>query len=192
MCAARLVGGGQPAIDVELPDGITAHGEAEASAALTALLGRPIELRRADPRRAATYEIAADFEAEHDSELLHWSGPAGTFHDSARTRLSIAALADMRDWAPRRFRANVLVSGATTADLVGEVVTIGGVTVEVTKHIDRCVLVTPPNRAASVATSTCCARSTQRWTDASASVRWCSRAAASPSATASRSRPRFP
>ncbi len=130
-------------VAIALPDGTTTTGSgATTDDALSAWLGRAVTLRRATVDRAATYEIAADFEAEDSSELLHWSGPAGTFHDSTRTRVSIVAAAEIRDWAPRRFRMNVLISGPGSADLIGRTVGLGSAMLEVVKPVDRCVLTT--------------------------------------------------
>ena len=65
-------------VAIALPDGTGTIGTGPATdQALSTWLGRPVTLRRATTDRAATYEIAADFEAEDSSELLHWSGPAG-------------------------------------------------------------------------------------------------------------------
>ncbi|MEO5900803.1 MAG: MOSC N-terminal beta barrel domain-containing protein [Ilumatobacteraceae bacterium] len=146
--SARVVEAGA-GIDVAitLPDGVTVTGESQASTVLEDWLGRPVELRRASPEVAPTFEIAADFEAEHDSQLFQWSGAPGTFHDSTKTRLSFAALAEMRDWAPRRFRMNVLLSGPSSRPLVGHHVAVGSVEVDFTKHIDRCIIVTRPQPA---------------------------------------------
>ena len=111
-------------------------------------------------RSAGTFEIAADFEAEHDSDLLHWQGPEGTFHDSTRRRVSIAARHEMRDWSPRRFRMNMLTSGDSSAGLVGSEVHdrldgARGRQAGRSVHPHRRV----PSQAASSATSTCCGRS---------------------------------
>ena len=171
-------------VAIALPDGTGTVGTGSVTDdAVSTWLGRPVTLRRATTDRAATYEIAADFEAEDSSELFHWFGPEGTFHDSARTRVSIVALGDMRDWAPRRFRMNLLTSGAGSAEFIGCTVAIGSVVLEVVKPVDRCVLTTRPQPGGSGATSTCCARSTGRWPASSASARWCSPPAASPWAT---------
>lgn len=134
-------------VALTLPDGVTVTGEPKASRALADWLGRPVELRRASPEVAPTFEIAADFEAEHDSQLFQWSGAPGTFHDSTKTRLSFAALAEMRDWAPQRFRINVLLSGTSSLPLVGHHATVGTVGIDVVKPIDRCILVTRPQPA---------------------------------------------
>lgn len=128
---------------IHLDANVTLSGTGQATdAVLTDWLGKPVSLRRASGETATTYEIAADFEAEHDSQLFHWQGPEGTFHDSTKTRVSIATLAEMRDWAPRRFRMNVLVSGETSSQLVGTTVKVGGVVLDVVKPVDRCILTT--------------------------------------------------
>jgi uncharacterized protein len=128
---------------VTLPDHRRLHGTgSEVDAALSEWLGRSVSLRRASRDTPATFEIAADFESEHDSELLHWEGPAGTFHDSKRRRLTIAARAEMRGWAPPRFRMNVLTTGDSAAGLVGSTVKVGTVALDVRMAVDRCILTT--------------------------------------------------
>src|SRR5690349_2015 len=93
--ASASVADGQ--VLVHLDAGVTLTGTGSATdAVLSDWLGRPVSLRRATRDESATYEIAADFEAEHDSPLLHWQGPEGTFHDSARRRITIATRAEMR------------------------------------------------------------------------------------------------
>jgi uncharacterized protein YcbX len=62
----------------------------------------------------------------------------------ARTRVSIIAEEQLRDWDVRRFRPNVLVSGTTVADLVGSRLQLGEVELEVPGPIDRCAMVTRP------------------------------------------------
>ncbi|MGI8577652.1 MAG: MOSC domain-containing protein, partial [Nocardioidaceae bacterium] len=73
-----------------------------------------------------------------------WSGPARVWHDSTRTRVSIMSSASLRDWPVRRFRPNLVVDGAGEDDLVGRRIAIGAVVLDVTKRIDRCVMVTRP------------------------------------------------
>lgn len=138
---ARLVDGGEVAI--ELPDGsVTTDDEA-----LSEWLGRPVRLTRAAPGRHGRYEIAADFEDEASSEWLQWDGPDGTFHDSGRTRVSVLATGSIGAWDRRRFRGNVIVeadgAGAEN-ELVGHRISIGAVTLDVVKPIDRCVITTRP------------------------------------------------
>ncbi|MFT3854072.1 MAG: MOSC N-terminal beta barrel domain-containing protein [Ilumatobacteraceae bacterium] len=139
LSASASVVDGEVLIHLDANVTLTATGTAT-DAVLSDWLGKPVSLRRAGP--PATYEIAADFEAEHDSELFRWQGPEGTFHDSTRTRVSIAARAEMRDWAPPRFRMNVLVSGGSSAPLVGTTVRVGSVVLDVVKPVDRCILTT--------------------------------------------------
>lgn len=128
---------------IHLDANVTLTGTGTATdAVLSDWLGRPVSLRRATRDVNATYEIAADFEAEHDSQLLHWDGPQGRFHDSTRRPVTIAALAEMGDWAPRRFRMNVLTSGESSAQLVGRQVALGTATVEIVMAVDRCILTT--------------------------------------------------
>jgi hypothetical protein len=48
------------------------------------------------------------------------------------------------DWDTRRFRSNVVLDGAGEDELVGKRIRIGDVVLDVTKQIDRCVMVTRP------------------------------------------------
>jgi MOSC domain-containing protein len=133
----RLDGDG--GVAVELPDGSVATSDD----ALTAWLGRPVELRRAAPASHGRYEIAADFETEDTSEWLQWDGPDGTFHDSGRTRVSLISAAAMGDWQWRRFRGNVVIDG-DEHELVDRKVRVGSAELEVVKRISRCVMTTRP------------------------------------------------
>ncbi len=96
------------------------------------------------PDVAGRYEIALDFEHEDSSEWFQWDGPAGPFHDSTRTRVSLVSEATIRHWDARRFRTNVLLSGAGEEALVGSTVRVGAAELDVGKEIDRCVIVTRP------------------------------------------------
>ena len=131
--------------EVVLPDGtVTADDDA-----LTAWLGHPVALREAAVDERATYETPIDFEHEQDAPWVQWQGPVGTFHDSTRTRLSLASTATMRSWDERRFRINVILDADADGDgaedaLVGTAVTIGGCGLDVVKQIDRCVVTTRP------------------------------------------------
>lgn len=71
-----------------------------------------------------------------------WEGPAGVWHDSTRTRLSILAEEALDGCDVRRFRPNVVLRGGDERDLVGAQVRIGTVVADVVKEIDRCVVVT--------------------------------------------------
>ncbi len=130
---------GADGVSIELPDGSLATSSDE----LTAWLGRPVELRRAEPTAHGRFEIAADFEREDTSEWVQWDGPDGTFHDSGRTRISLISAEAMGAWAWRRFRANVVIDGDEAA-LVGRRVAIGSAELDVVKRIDRCVMTTRP------------------------------------------------
>jgi len=134
---ARLDGDG---VVVELPDG-TATTDDDV---LSVWLGRGVSLQRAGA--PANYEIALDFENEMGSEWVQWSGPAGSFHDSGRTQVSILATGSLGDWDRRRFRGNVIVDADDRAEdaLVGSVVRAGTCALDVVKQIDRCVMTTRP------------------------------------------------
>lgn len=129
-------------VEIELPDGtVTTDDEA-----LSTWLGRRVELRRAEPDRDGTYEIALSIDDEDAAPWVQWSGPQGSFHDSTRTLVSLIAEGSMRNWDWRRFRANLVVSGADGDEdgLVGERVRIGSAAFDVAKQIDRCVMTTRP------------------------------------------------
>ena len=104
-------------------------------------LGQPVRLERAGDT-GDTYENPMDF--ENDADWTSWQGPAGAWHDSGRSRVSIVSTASLRDWDGRRFRSNVLVDSSDEDNLIGERITIGTATLNVTKGIDRCVMVTRP------------------------------------------------
>lgn len=143
--SARLVT--EATVEIELPDGtITTDDEA-----LSAWLGRRVSLRRAGAESTGTYEIALDFEREDTADWVQWDGPAGTFHDSTRTRVSMLSTATMGAWDRRRFRANVILdapaAGAEDA-LADHQVTVGGVVLDVVGPIERCVMTTRPQPGA--------------------------------------------
>jgi uncharacterized protein YcbX len=125
---------------ITLPDGSLATDDA----ALSSWLGRPVRLAAARDDVAGTYETQVDVDHEDTAEWFTWQGPAGPFHDSARTRVSIVSVATVGSWDTRRFRANVVCDGAGEDELVGRTVCIGDVELDVQKHIDRCVMVTRP------------------------------------------------
>ena len=138
--ASAAVRGGE--VEVTLPDGTTLSGaDPEIDGRLSTWLGRAVELRPAG-EQGGTYEVPLDF--ENDEHWVSWQGPGGAWHDSTKSRLSLVSRTTMRDWDPRRFRANVILDGAGEDDLVGSTITVGSVTLNVTKPIDRCVIVTRP------------------------------------------------
>jgi uncharacterized protein len=110
---------------------------------LSAWFGRPVHLARPPTDRQPEYESPVDDENESGPWTV-WEGPANVWHDSTRTRISILSTASLRDWPVRRFRPNVVVAGAGEDGLVGRRIAIGTVVLDVTKRIDRCVMVTRP------------------------------------------------
>ncbi len=136
--AARVRADG--GVEVILPDGAVATGDAD----LSVWLGRPVTLRSAAEEGARQYENPADFEDEATSGWEPFSGSTGAFHDSPRATVSLASVSTLGDWAPRRFRANVLLDGPGEDDLVGARAALGGATVDVRMRIERCVMVTRP------------------------------------------------
>jgi uncharacterized protein YcbX len=129
---------------IEVPEiGQVASGEA--SVALSRWLGQEVELRAAGDV-GGTYEVPLDF--EHDANWVSWTGPAGAWHDSKSSRVSLVSTGTLGDWDLRRFRTNIVVSGSGEDDFVGHHLQIGavgsGTELAVIKQIDRCVMVTRP------------------------------------------------
>lgn len=128
---------------ITLPDG-SEIGEDD-HAVLSRWLQRDVELRSAGEHNleaGGTYEIPLD--AEHDANWVSWTGPGGAFHDSDRTRVSLVSESTMREWDRRRFRANVILDGEGEDRFIGGMLRVGGAVLDVTKAIDRCVIVTRP------------------------------------------------
>lgn len=126
-------------VEITLPDGSVSAGDDD----LSAWLGRRVTLERAGELSVGTYEI----EREDTGHWARWQGPAGVFHDSTRTRVSIIAAASLGDWEARRFRANVLLDGPPADGEVaygGRALRVGTAVLDVVKRIDRCVVVTRP------------------------------------------------
>jgi uncharacterized protein YcbX len=113
---------------------------------LSRWLGRAVRLAPPPADHQPEYESPVDDEDEAGPWTV-WSGPTHVWHDSTRTRVSIISTTSLRDWPVRRFRPNVLVDGAGEDDLVGRRIRIGTVVLDVTKRIDRCVMVTRPQPA---------------------------------------------
>jgi Uncharacterized Fe-S protein len=127
-------------VRITLPNGAVAADDA----ALSAWLGHPVTLVRANAATNGTYEIALDFENESTAEWFQWEGPAGTFHDSTRTQVSIIGADTIGAWDMRRFRPNVVVDGTGEDEWVGSSLRIGDAKFNVVKQIDRCVITTRP------------------------------------------------
>ena len=123
--------------DVEI---VAAGQRLDTDAALSEWLGRPVRLVRAGAE-GGVYETPEDFEGE--AGWVSWRGPGYAWHDSSRTRVSLVSSTTLRGWAPQRFRANVLLDEGEDEDaLVGKQVQLGSAVLDVTKRIDRCVMVT--------------------------------------------------
>jgi uncharacterized protein len=131
------------AVYISLPTSVIISSLASeaADAALSEWLGYSVALQRAGDA-PATYEIAANFEDEEKSEWLQWQGPAGTFHDSTKARVSFTSSESMREWNPRRFRINVTVSGSLPHSMTDGTLTAGTASFAIRKPIDRCVITT--------------------------------------------------
>lgn len=110
-------------VRIVLPDGEVAGDDA----ALSRWLGRPVQLRAAEP--APTHSPGS---------------PDGYFQDSTEARVSMMSLGTIGSWAPRRFRSNVLLDGEGEDGLVHSEVELGSVRLAVTMHIERCVMTTRP------------------------------------------------
>ena len=108
---------------------------------LSTWLGRRVCLARPPVDRQPEYDFPVNPEDE-SGQWDVWSGPAGVWHDSKRTQVSILSTSSLRDWPVRRFRPNVLVDGSDEDQLVGRRIAIGSVVLDVMKRIDRCVMVT--------------------------------------------------
>lgn len=138
MAAARVVDG---EVEITLPDGAVVDAS-RADDALSALLGRRVELRAAGDE-GGTYENPMD--AVNDADWVSWTGPAGAWHDSGRSRVSLVSTESLGEWDIRRFRTNIVVDGSGEDEFVGATVAVGSeVTLDVTKRIDRCVMVSRP------------------------------------------------
>ena len=134
MATCRLVDGS--------PVTTTADGrDLHTSADYSDWLGKPIRLERAGDE-GGTYENPMD--VENDADWMTWQGPEGAWHDSGRARVSLVSTASLGDWDIRRFRANVLVDESGEDDFIGGRITVGATVLNVTKGIDRCVMVTRP------------------------------------------------
>jgi hypothetical protein len=130
---------GDGGVEITLPDGSLAADDD----ALSAWLGRRVELRSADlqtPRRYENPEV--DFEREAERDWAPFEGAPGPFHDSSRTRVSLVTTETIGAWDRRRFRSNVLLDGAGEDALVGSRVALGDAVLDVGKRIQRCVMTT--------------------------------------------------
>ncbi|MBT5139698.1 MAG: MOSC domain-containing protein [Acidimicrobiaceae bacterium] len=118
-----------------------AGDELHTSADYSDWLGRPVELVAAGDT-GGTFENPMDPFGETD--WISWTGPAQAWHDSGRTRVSLVSTASLGNWDPRRFRANIILEGDGEDALVDQSVRLGTCILDITKQIDRCVMVTRP------------------------------------------------
>ena len=128
--SARLVDG-TPAITCD--DGSLLADDA----ALSAWLGRPVELRAAADGEAS-FETPLDEESEAD--WVSWPSSGGTFHDGG-SKVSLVSESTLGEWDRRRFRINLVLDEPGDDQLSGEV-QIGTTTLTIRKPIDRCIMVT--------------------------------------------------
>jgi uncharacterized protein len=148
MASARASDG---QLSITLPDGQRIDGDdPAASTALSAWLGRPVELREVTPDVLVAYEMTFD-PPNDDAELFDIPAPAGSFLDLAAVHLLASATIDHAakrfpelEWDVRRFRPNVVVDGSV--DPFGEdawsgrKVTMGGVTLAIRQPTVRCAM----------------------------------------------------
>lgn len=133
--SARATGDG---VRITLPDGTVAADDA----ALSAWLGRPVELRSVQEVTERRYENPDDTETEAEESWGPFVGAGGAFHDTEGATVTVLSATSMGGAQTRRFRANVVVDGAGEDALIGAAVRIGGATVSLTTPIARCVMVT--------------------------------------------------
>lgn len=136
MLSAEVAGG---RVRITAPYGRPLGNDGE----LSDWLERPVRLARPPTEDEPQYDYPLDNEDESGRWGV-WRGPTGVWHDSTRTRVSIMSTASLRAWPVRRFRPNLVVDGAGEDDLVGRRMAVGSVVLDVTKRIDRCVMVTRP------------------------------------------------
>ena len=138
--SARVEDDGE--VMITLPDGSEiSSADDDVDGRLSAWLGREVTLERPGTE-GATYENPMD--AENETDWVRWQGPVWSFHDSTKSMVSIVGSENLGDRDIRRFRTNVVVEGGSEDELVGTTADLGDAVIEVTKRIDRCVMVTRP------------------------------------------------
>lgn len=125
-------------VRITLPDGTVAADDV----ALSAWLGRPVELRSVRQVTERRYENPGDTETEAEESWGPFAGAGGAFHDSEGATVTVLSTASLDGAPPRRFRANVVLEGEGEDALVGSSVRIGGATLDLTTPVPRCVMVT--------------------------------------------------
>lgn len=124
--------------EITLPDGTVAADDE----ALSAWLGKPVELRSSNEVAERRYENPDDTETEAEESWNPFDGAEGAFHDTSGATVTLLSTASMRGEATQRFRANVVLEGEGEDGLVGSSVRAGEAQLDVTQPIARCVMVT--------------------------------------------------
>jgi uncharacterized protein len=138
---ARARIGEDGSVAVAGPGGDPLTSDAE----LSEWLGRRVELRRAGADDGSRrYENQLDSDDERAGWRPYDGAAAGPFHDSPGSRLTLVSTGTLGGWAPRRFRANVLLAGEGEDDLVCRRAKLGSARVELRERVARCVMVTRP------------------------------------------------
>lgn len=145
--SARLDPAAADEVLITLPDGTeTSSADSAVDAVLSGWLEREVTLMRPGTE-GSTYENPMRFDTElveDEADWVQWQGPAWSFHDSTKSMLSIVGSTTLGGHDVRRFRTNVVVEGGGEDALVGSTARLGDAVVEITKPIDRCVMVTRP------------------------------------------------
>ncbi len=140
---------------VELPDG-TQHvvTSAPAAAALSELLGRRVEVRRAGLDHEVRHEFPTDFTTGEGEPQLIETGMTSFFDMSPLMLITTATLRELSRLAPdsefavARFRPNFVVDtdaeGFVEQNWVGAEVGLGPIRCHVVDHCIRCVMTTRP------------------------------------------------
>ena len=123
------------AVVLTMPDGTQTND----NSVLSAWLGYDVSLDAASDV-GGTYENPLNVEDETD--WMSWTGPAGAWHDSSKSRVSIVSTRSLGAWDVRRFRTNIVVDAADEDSFVEHSVRVGNCTLSVTNRISRCIMVT--------------------------------------------------
>jgi uncharacterized protein YcbX len=136
-------------VRVTLPDGRELRdGDEHTDLALSAFVGRAVQLVRAKPDEQAAFETPAELSGD-PTTMVQWQSRPGSFNDGhlvhVLTTASLRAAARLHPdgaWDARRFRPNVLldVDGDDFVEDGWTGLTIGDVELEVYKRTTRCVL----------------------------------------------------
>jgi uncharacterized protein len=142
--------------DAVLPDGRQAPlGSAELDQAMSAWLGRAVQLVHVETAPSLPQSMALDNENE-SSAVIRWRTPRGRYVDlfpihflTTATMAAVAARHGDLDWDVRRFRPNMLFDLACDErELFGATLQVGDAVVRVPEQLaERCVMVTRPQPA---------------------------------------------